>query len=473
MPFGVTLQGFARKRLADIKAELDTGLREAFGDINTGPDSVLGQLTGIFSKAAADIDEAIEATYNSMYPDTASGVSLDNAVGLTGIERLDATPTRATLWLTGHDGVVVPAASQAQVSETGAIFETLDDTVISKSTALRAVLSFLTTTAGTYTVRVNQEPATVVYTVGDLKALLAAAINGLDQDVTATVVDNTIVLTADDGETAFNLLATSQFTIDNVVTAAAARSLDTGPVLGLAGTITSILTPVSGWASVTNPADGILGRAVETDVQLRRRRKESLHIAGAASIDALRAHLRAEIESVETVSVYENRGHDEDAFGRPGHSIEAVIQGGADGDIGAKLWELKPAGIETFGNTTVVVTDAQGDGQEVSFTRPVEIRILVVCRAQVDILQFPGIGADTIKQAIADFGNALAVGEDVSIRKFYGAVFAVPGVLDVDMTVQRYGEPGTLTDNVLIIGQTEVAAFDTDDIDVDPTTAAL
>lgn len=472
MSYGVTEEGFVLKRLPDIMTALEASLRAALGDMNFNADSVMGQIDGVFSKASADVWEAIQATYNAGYPSTATGISLDHAVELTGVHRLDATATEVLLWLTGNDGTTVPQGSQVRVTETGAVFELVENVVISKTTALRAVIAFNTTTTNTYEVRVNQDAATVVYTTGNLFALLAAAINALDHPVTATVVDSTIVLTADDSETVFNVFTNSLMAIASVVTPATAESTVTGPVLALAETVDELLTPVSGWSAATNPDDGILGRNVETDVELRQRRRESLRIIGAASVEAIRSRMRQEIESVQSVVIFENR-QPTTVDGRPSHSFEAVVQGGDDADIANMLWQLKPAGIQTYGNTTVVITDSQGDDQAIQFSRPVEVPVIVVATVQIDLARFPAIGASMVRDAIVAFGNTLAVGEDVSVQRFYCDIFALPGVLAISMTVQREGEPGTLDEYSLEIGEVEIAIFENANVTVNPTTGGL
>lgn len=473
MSWGITNAGFVRKRLPDIKADLEAALRTALGDLNFAPDSVVGQLVGVFSKAAADEWEALEGTYNAMYPSTASGIALDHAVELTGHHRLDATHTKATLWLTGNDDTTVPAGSQVRVPETGAVFETLEDVVISKANALKATINFDSTAPGTYLVRVNQDAAELVYTTGDLKALLAAEINDLDKPVTATVVNDTIELVADDAETVFNVITSSQMNLAPIISPALAQAQATGPILALANTVDELLTPVSGWSAATNPDEGVLGRNTETDIELRLRRLQSLRIIGAASVEAIRARLLQEIESIRSVAIFENREPTEDESGRPGHSFEAVVVGGDDDAIAQRIWELKPAGIQTFGNTTVLVEDSQGDDQAISFSRPVEIEIEVAATVQVDLSKFPPLGAVQVRDAIVVHGNTLAVGEDVSPQRFFCDLFAIPGVVAIEMTVTRKGEPGTETTGVLVINEVEVATFAADDVTVDPTTEVL
>lgn len=473
MAYGVTDTGFIRKRLPVIKSEMEAELRERFGEINTEPDSVFGQIVGVLSKREADLWEGAEAVYNAFYPATATGASLDNVADIVGVNRLAATNTRVTLDLTGAPGATVPAGSQATVPETGAVFATIAATPLTASAAVAARIAFNSTGAATYTVNVNFEAATLVYTTGALQTLLAAAINGLSQPVTATVDGTAIVLTADDGETTFLVEVSAQMVIASVTCPAEAQAIVTGPVLALAGTVDNINTPVSGWTAVNNPRDGVTGRNIETDVELRLRRRNSLRVIGSASVEAIRSRLIQEIQDVLSVAVFENRTPVTDEFGRPAHSFEAVIQGGDDDEIAARLWVLKPAGIQTHGNTTVLIADSQGDAQAMKFSRPVAVPISVHADVQIDASKFPALGAQSIRDAIVSFGNTLAVGEDVAPQRFFCDILAFPGVLAVAMTVEIKAEPSTETSGVLTIGQVQIATFAAADVIVDLTTGSL
>ena len=89
--YGLTRDGFRRKRLPEIKTAIETRLADALGtEIQTSANSVIGQLIGVFAYEIADLWEAQEDTYKSMYPSTACGVSLSNAAGLAGINMIDA-----------------------------------------------------------------------------------------------------------------------------------------------------------------------------------------------------------------------------------------------------------------------------------------------------------------------------------------------------------------------------------------------
>jgi len=137
--FGLTADGFNRKRLADIKSEKEAAFKLVFGEnINLNPQSNFGQIIGIESESEALVWELAEFVYNAFYPSTAQGVQLSNLVGLNGIERRSATFSRVELTLTGTDGTVIPAGSLVSIPNNTEQFATDLDVIISGSTLINA-----------------------------------------------------------------------------------------------------------------------------------------------------------------------------------------------------------------------------------------------------------------------------------------------------------------------------------------------
>jgi len=133
--FGLTIDGFNRKRLADIKAEKEAAFKLVFGDnINLNPQSNFGQIIGIESESEALIWELAEFVYNAFYPSTAQGVQLSNLVTLNGIERREATNSKVTLTLTGVDGTIIPSGSLVAIPNNTEQFATDLDATISGGT---------------------------------------------------------------------------------------------------------------------------------------------------------------------------------------------------------------------------------------------------------------------------------------------------------------------------------------------------
>jgi uncharacterized phage protein gp47/JayE len=232
------------------------------------------------------------------------------------------------------------------------------------------------------------------------------------------------------------------------------------------GALNTVDTAISGWDEVSNLTAGNTGREVETDEELRVRHAESVRVTGAATVPAIRARLLADVEGVEYVAIYENRTNVVDANGLPSHSFEAVVSGGSTQDVANKLFEVKPAGIQTFGNTSATVIDENGDGQLTSFSRPVPqyawARVTINSLDTEEAVD-PGY-IDAIKAAVVATGNALDIGKDVIIQRFYGPIYAsTPGLgsitVEMDVTASPLDVPTYATSNI-VIARGDHAIFD-------------
>ena len=137
MAFGLTAEGFNRKRLADIKAEKEAAFKLVFGDnINLNPQSNFGQIIGIESESEALVWELAEFVYNAFYPSTAQGVQLSNLVTLNGIERRAATFSKVSVTLTGANGTIIPEGSLVAIPNNTEQFATDLDVTIASGTAI-------------------------------------------------------------------------------------------------------------------------------------------------------------------------------------------------------------------------------------------------------------------------------------------------------------------------------------------------
>lgn len=371
--YGLTSTGFVRKLQSEILSELQDAYRTVFGaDIKVDGQSVFGQLIGIQAEREGLLWELAEAVYGAMYPDTAAGIPLDNAVALTGHARLPATYSTitATVATTGAAPVTLPIGRQARVTATGATFETIEAVTIPAG--------------GSVSVRMR-----------------------------ATV---------------------------------------TGPVDAPAGTLTEIVTPVAGWTSITNAAGpDVLGRDLETDAELRIRRRQNILIAQAGGINAIQARLY-DVTGVTFAGVVENRTDATDADGRPPHSIEAVVIGGTDQAVANKLWACKPAGAATFGSVLATITDSFGNPQPIHFSRG-DIVTVYYGVSLVSTAAFPSIGVTLIKDALVGYGDTLGNGDDVIQWSGIAALAGIPGISALTLYQGTAATPTTTANIPIAINQ--------------------
>ena len=350
--YGITNEGFKRKRLDLILEELNDEVKSIFGsNFNVSPESPDGQVNGAISESNANLWEIAEESYNAFNPSAVTGVTQDNLYQLNGITRLPATSSSALLTISGTQSTVIPAGSLVSTSDTNVQFSTQSEVTIPVS--------------GTV----------------DVQAL----------------------------------------------------AVETGPISALAGTITTIDTPITGWASVTNNSDALVGTNEETDVEFRARREQSVARDAQAIIDAIFAEVRS-VPGVTQTTVLENDTNSgPDANGLPAHSVHVIVVGGDDQAIGEAIFIKKTLGATPFGSTTVQVEDDQGIPHDISFSRPTQIPIYV----EVNLTTFsnyPVDGDDQIKQAIVDYAEGTLIpvrgfflGDDVIHSEIYTPINTIPG----------------------------------------------
>lgn len=187
--FGLSLTGFNPKRQSDIISEIQSSLQDALGqNINLLPQSVYGQIVGIFSERESLVWELAEAVYSSQYPSGAEGSSVDNILALNNIAR--RLPARATktaptdtsgtfgLVFYGTPGTIVPAGSIISVDGNPALQFVTDET-ITIGGAVNAV-QLLTPyggppTSGTFTVQIVDAAGTTLTSLASARFSSAAA----------------------------------------------------------------------------------------------------------------------------------------------------------------------------------------------------------------------------------------------------------------------------------------------------------
>lgn len=452
--YGVTPAGFVRKRLADIRPEVIAALRNNLqaaglpGEIETRPDSVIGILIDTFAEREAAVWELAEGVYGAMYPSTASGVNLDNAVSLTGATREGAMRSRGYVVLYGAGGTTVPAGSQLRNTATSELWELSEEARITRANAADATLVAASPVGGqTYTLYVDGIPFSFAAPAGasatQVYEGLAAAITDASVSVTASAAG--LRLAASSG-TGFPLGFTPNLALQRLGSPALAQTVAPSTLGADPATLTEIVTEVAGWTDVTNPASAADGEVAESDSSLRNRYGNGLYALGGATLRAVVAHVRAGAPGVSNVVAYENTGDYTDMSGRPPHSLHVIAEGGLDVEIAQAIYDSKAAGIATHGAFAVPVVGALGLQMVVRFDRPVPVYVWI--KAAITLLDpdeqsFPDAGYADIQKALAQFGAQLEIGDDVVWQAFYRAVYTVSGVAYAGLSFATSTDPAT------------------------------
>lgn len=469
---GVTSAGLQIKTLPEILSSVNTKLSarlSALGlTVNLSEDSLFGILNGIYADECSDLWEGMQGVYDAAYPQTSTGLNLDNVADLNGVTRLGASKSTGFVQFTGDVSTVVPTNTFLTVLNSTERFVTTSAVTLVDTAFSKVVFSVNTVSnSASYTVTIGGTLVTynsdASATVAEIVLGLKDAVNTAALGVTATENGTLLTIVVDVLNSTKSLAYDSKLTVDAISNIAPIESENLGAIVGLAGTINSLLIPQIGIDSVTNLADAQIGREEETDAELRQRRFESVQIAGAGTVGAIAARLR-QIEGVTSAFVIENTSLATDADGRPGKSFEAVVEGGVNQEIGQAVWDYKPAGIESFGNTSVIAQDTDGNNHTVYFSRATTKYIHVqVNYSLYNEEVFPATGETAIKQAVVDFGNALDIGEDIIIQRFFGPIYStVPGIsnLSIQMAVSNDGiTPGPYSSANISIGKVQVTNF--------------
>ena len=179
---------------------------------------------------------------------------------------------------------------------------------------------------------------------GSIKASVSLTFTGTD----TTIIPLGFVCQTANGIT---FATTEQVTISGttaIVNAEATIAGVTGNVSE--NSIVEIVNPIAGLDEVNNPLPSFGGLPIEDDLDLRIRIL-SLGISGKSSVSAIKKEIDL-ISGVSNSRLSENAA-DFDFNSMPGNSIEAIISGGDKTLIGKKLYEQKPAGIQSVSNYVV------------------------------------------------------------------------------------------------------------------------
>lgn len=461
---GISDQGFTIKRLNDVVSDLRAKAVELFQDlvvpgqvVDTSDSAVLGRLINTISPSLADLWEAAQQDYAAFDPNTSTGIALDNLVALGGLTRQEQTFSTAQVLLTGDTdtniafGLTIGSAvdrsqwtlvAPLTLNTTGASGASFTPLVVADSTLYTITYQSITTTN------------TISYTsgTGATAASIAAGIAGVvaasHPTFTQSINGNAVTLTRVDPFSVVNFSTSANLGITKIQKLGEVISTVAGPVSSEAGTLTTILTPQLGWDSVTNPLPASEGRSVETDEELRLRFRDTKFERASSTVDAVYSALNV-VDGVQQAVVYENDTDVTDSKGIPAHSFMPIVLGGLSSEIGQAIWENKPMGIRSFGDTTVVIYDTQGFAHNIGFKRPDPVPIYITLNVTKDS-DFPGNGNDSIRSALIQyFSDNQGIGDDVIYSRLYTPINQIPGFFVNSMFIGTSPSP-TGTSNISI-----------------------
>lgn len=462
--FGLLPEGFVKKRLVDIKSEMEEDFRALFGEgsILTS-ETPEGKIIGSMAERFAAIWDLLQLLYDGFDPDQSSDTLLRLIVRLVGITANEPLQSTATLYAAGTPGETVPSGSLFAVEDSNDQFASLADVTLGPigTVSVSGIVLAGSTATATATSHGLSVDDYVFIEGADQEEY-----NGL-QKVTGTPTVNTFTYEVV-GSPVSPATGTIVFKFGNPI---AVASVDYGPIQALAGTLTVIVNSIFGLTRVENALDATLGRLGESDEELRERRDDSLQFAGSGTVGAIRAALLDEATILSSI-VYENRSDVTDGEGRPPHSTESVVEGGTDTTVATIIANAGGGGIETFGGEGpfAIPIDEDGNTLDISFSRPDLLDVYVEFDLTTDS-NYPSNGDALVKAAVLAYGNALGIGDDVIVYPaLISSLANIPGITDVVTRIAAVPEgdpaPTPTLDANIVVSARERAIFDSTRIDI-------
>lgn len=459
--------GFVRARLPEIKKDIDARTVQALGSVNTEADSVIGEYNGINATTADEVIAALEDVYYSQWVSTSTGESLRRAIQYVGMNAIKASYTKTIALAYGQEGDYTPQGSQC-ATKFGKTYITQYDVTVSRSNMCEATLDVTVQNNAIYAVNIGG--VNYSYT-SDASATKGEILAGLSAVIPASVVENNkLKVQSFDQKTGVALGVSANVTIDEIGSPVEVKAADIGKNYLAIGALTEIITP-SGWKRIYNPTAASQGRDEEKDWEIKARHPSAVRISGGGTEGAIKAKVMEEVEGVTNCIVIPNPSAWDAPDGQKGGSIQCVVVGGLDSEVAQKIWDVKGAGVPTYGNITQRVTDSNGDQQDCMFSRATNKFIWIKATPKKDPEKtVTSTYKQAIQSAILESGSKLAIGSDVIVQALESAGFtSVTGLSK--LTVQVAVTNSTSDTPVygvadIHIGKVEAAQFDVSRIQV-------
>lgn len=222
--------------------------------------------------------------------------------------------------------------------------------------------------------------------------------------------------------------------IDNAATVIM-ESVQNGPIVAGANTLTQILSNILGWETVTNSEAAVLGTVTQSDEQARQLRRVTLSAQGASTAGAIISalYLTPDVSSLFFLENISPSTQVIEGVSMVGHSIYLCVDGGTDLAVAETIQSKKSAGA-AYNNgasmtpiSQIVTVPYSNQLITVLFDRPDAVEIGVAVSVVVNQpVQDP---VTTVQQAILNYANGLLdglpgfiVGANVSPWEIGGAI---------------------------------------------------
>lgn len=479
--YGVTRDGFRRKRLDEIKNDVYARLKEGWGyDITVNPQSFLNVLVTGFSDEIAKLWEEAENTYYAMYTMSAEGGNLDNAMQFGGITRERDARTMYMLACTAPDDTLVPYGALARSATNPAkLFRCANPQAVSREKFRKAAIKpYMGSGVDIFYITINRNTYQYNLHEGDgAEEVLAAFAGMIDEDGMDVRVDGErgcLVIEDIYKQTSNTLAVSNNLLVESVTSNLLFESMDYGPVDIADGLIKEMVTLDTGITEIWNDIAPMMGRFEADDIEARQNFVKRCATRSKNMVESITAEIYNSVDNVISVAGYENDTEITDTEGRPPKSVEIIVDGGGDGEIANIIYKKKTNGVRAYGNIVMDVADVFGNIHKVGFSRPDYLYVWL----KVTITGKPGKAMapnfiQLTQDSIIEDSAGLQVGDSVYLQTFLAGIYSrVVSVSMVDIkafasTSERYvPSPGEYGHGNVTAGYRQKAVLDAARIEV-------
>ena len=426
----VTPTGLNRKTLQELRVEFENKFKQVFGvTFETAVDSPNGLLVSQLALSYNDLWELAQEIYSSLDPNQAVGAALDARAAFNGVSRKPALPciVDAVLY-TNESSATIPAGSLAR-RQRGNLNFSLDATVTISRSACNELLIIDDGSS-------KNTEYVFHFTFGDVTlnnstsasnlTVLASAVESAGGS--ATLTERGLVVRPDGSLT---VGITGSMPSDFIIQSGANgkfTAVELGYQTCEIGELDTIAVAVSGWNAVYNYVSGVSGSDLESDESLRIRRAIAAKVRRNKATDPAIEAALLDVEGVQSAIVKSNRGFTTDEDGVPGKAFISLVVGGTDEAVARCIYENQSSGIQSYGNTTVMITDSHGIEQAISFSRPTPVYLWVkVTYSLYSEEEFTG--QQSIKDALVEWAEKeYTLGKDIISTRLNQGLYDVPGI---------------------------------------------
>ena len=426
----VTSTGLNRKTLQELRLEFENKFKQVFGvAFETAVDSPNGLLISQLALSYNDLWELAQEIYSSLDPNQAVGAALDARAAFNGVSRKPALPcTVDAVLYTDGSSATIPAGSLAR-RQRGNLNFALDETVtISRLCCYELLIIDNGSAKNTeYVFHFSFGDVTLNNsTSASNLSVLRTAVNSAG--CSATLTDRGLIVRMPYRyPVGIAGAMPSDFIIQSGVNGKF-TAVETGYQTCEIGELDAIAVAVGGWSAVYNYVAGEPGENLESDESLRLRRTIAAKSGKARATDPAIELALLDVPGVSSAIVKSNRGFTTDDDGVPGKAFISLVVGGNDNEIAKCIYENQPSGIQSYGSTSVNITDSHGIEQQISFSRPTPVYLWVkVTYSLYDEEAFPG--QDAVKAALVEWAEKeYTLGKDIISTRINQGLYDVPGI---------------------------------------------